>query len=118
MSKDLFFKGLTYLIMLLAAAAVMFAYIGTLQLQTEVMRQQSVVRCQLVHANEFQEAIATRDNANRVIREAQISLLEEAVSTENTDAATIQENILALKRANDVILAHPLPRVNFCDGVY
>lgn len=118
MSKDLFFKGLTYLIMLLAATAVMFAYIGTLQLQTEVTRQQAIVRCQLVHANEFQQAIAVRDMANHAIREAQINLLEEAASTEETDPAVYRENILALKRANEIILSNPLPRVNYCEGAY
>lgn len=118
MNRDLVFKALTYLILLLAAVAVMFAYIGTLQLQAEVSRQQAVVRCQLVYANEFQEAIAVRDNANRVIRTAQITLLRAAASPGNTDPRIIKINIIALERANDVILSNPLPAVNFCDGAF
>lgn len=118
MNKDLFFKALTYLIMLLAAAAVVFSYVGTLQLQTEVSRQQAVVRCQLTYANEFQKAIAVRDNANMVIREAQITLLKAAAGSGDTDPEIIRENIQALEQANQFIRSHPLPRINFCDGAF
>lgn len=117
MTRDALFKTLTYFIMLLAAAVVVLSYIGTLQLQTEVTRQQAVVRCQLVYANEFQKAISVRDQANRVIRESQIELLKAATSQDNTDLALFVKNIESLERANATIKANPLPRVNFCDGV-
>ena len=117
MNRVEFFTRLTtWLLAVLAAAAVIFSYVGTIQLQQEISQERAIIRCQLQYDTEFRRAVAVRDEAHTAIRKAQAELLEAAAVPGDTDPQILQRNIATLKAANEIIENHPLPPVNFCDG--